>query len=249
MKISAVQIQFFTGNIPSGLNKYLKFIDVSVTQGADFIFFVRVHVLDTVLETVDMSLNSISAYEKHAQKFLQRRDKSTVGVQVTKQWARSLKPNAEVIEIACGGGIPVTQTLVNAKLKLWAIDSSRTLISIFQERFPEVPAQCATVLKSDFFLKKFDAAISIGLIFLLSEADQIKMIKRVSAILRPGASFLFTAPIEKGAWVDVNTGHSCISLGQDAYENALTKSGFQVMKRYEDNGKNNYYESERRGRC
>lgn len=192
-----------------------------------------------------MSTNSISAYEKHAQKFLQHRDKSTVGTQVTKQWAHSLIPNADVLEIACGGGIPVSQTLVNVGLKLWAIDSSHTLISIFKNRFPNIPAQCATVLESDFFLRDFDAAISIGLIFLLSEEDQINMLKRISKILRPRASFLFTAPIEKGTWIDVNTGHSCISLGQDAYESVLAQSGFRVMKCYEDSGKNNYYETQK----
>lgn len=197
------------------------------------------------LKTFGMSTNSISAYEKHAWKFLQHRDKSTVGIQVAKQWAHSLMPDAHVLEIACGGGIPVTQTLVNAGLKLWAIDSSQTLISIFNNRFPYVPTQCSTVLESDFFLREFDAAISIGLIFLLREEDQIKMLRRISKILRPGASFLFTAPIEKGTWIDFNTSHSCISLGQDSYESALAQSGFRVMKLYEDNGNNNYYETQK----
>ena len=178
--------------------------------------------------------DSISAYETHAQQFLQRRDQSTVGIQVAKQWAKSLKDNARVIEIACGGGIPVTQTLVDAGLNLWAIDSSPTLMAVFKERFPHVPTQCATVLESDFFQQKYDAAIAIGLIFLLSAGDQIKMLDRISEILRPGASFLFTAPVEKGTWIDINTGHSCLSLGQECYENALAQSGFQGVKRYED---------------
>lgn len=193
----------------------------------------------------DMSTDSIGVYEKYARKFLQCRDKSTVGIEVANQWARSLVPKSDVIEIACGGGIPVTQTLINAKLKLWVIDSSPTLLTVFKDRFPNVPVQCATVLESDFFQREYDAAISVGLIFLLRERDQIKMIDRVSEILRPGASFLFTAPIEKGTWIDVNTDHACISLGREIYEKALERSGFQVVGCYEDIGKNNYYEAEK----
>lgn len=194
-----------------------------------------------------MSADSTSVYEKHAESYLLKRDTSTVGVKVTDRWARSLRPGADVIEIACGGGFPVTTTLVEAGLTLWAIDSSPTLIAAFKQRFPTIPTQCATVLESDYFQRKYDAAIAIGLIFLLCENDQHKTLERVSEILNPGGSFLFTAPIEVGTWVDVNTGHTCRSLGREVYENALQQSGFRLVGRYEDIGKNNYYEAEKVG--
>ena len=194
-----------------------------------------------------MSTDSVSAYENNAQAFLQCRDKSTVGIRVADQWARSLRPGADVIEIACGGGIPVTKILVDAGLNVWAIDSSPSLISVFKSRFPDVPVECSAVLQSDFYGRKFDAAISIGLIFLLGESDQLNMLKKVAEILRPGASFIFTAPMEAGAWTDVNTGHACISLGQTVYENELAQSGFRVIDHFEDSGKNHYYEAEKVG--
>lgn len=192
-----------------------------------------------------MSTDSVAAYEKHAQTFLQCRDASKVGVQVANRWAHSLEHGSEVIEIACGGGVPITQILVDAGLKVWAIDSSPTLITVFKDRFPDIPVKCDTVLESDYFRRKYDAAISIGLIFLLGKRDQLEMLEKVSKILHPGASFLFTAPIEVGTWIDVNTGHACISLGQETYESALEKSGFRVLRRYEDSGKNNCYETEK----
>jgi len=192
-----------------------------------------------------VNTDSTDAYETHAQNFLQCRDASKVGAKAANRWAHSLRPGAKVIEIACGGGIPVTQILVDAGLKVWAIDSSPTLISVFKDRFPDIPAQCDTVLESDYFKRKYDAAISIGLIFLLGERDQIKMLGRVSEILHPGASFLFTGPVEVGSWSDINTGHTCISLGREVYESALEQSGFRVVGCYEDSGKNNYYETEK----
>ena len=141
--------------------------------------------------------------------------------------------------------MPVTQILIDAGLKLWAIDSSPTLISVFKERFPDIPVKCDTALEGDYFQIKFDAAISIGILFLLSERDQFKLLERVAEILRPKASFLFTAPIEAGTWTDVNTGHRCVSLGQHVYESILDQLGFRVVGRYEDSGKNNCYETEK----
>lgn len=192
-----------------------------------------------------MDTNSIDAYEANATDFLQHRDRSNIGIQTAQRWARSLKPGTKTIEIACGGGIPVTQTLLDARLKLWAIDSSPSLVKIFKQRFPEVPVQCASVLESDFFGLRFEAAISIGLIFLLQEADQIKMLERVSSHLEPGASFLFTAPVETASWTDLNTGLSCVSLGQDAYQAAFREFGFNLVDCHQDSGKNNYYQLEK----
>lgn len=192
-----------------------------------------------------MGTDSTNTYEEHARSFLQYRDKSKVGVRAASQWAKSLGLNAEVIEIACGGGIPVSQTLVDAGLKLWVIDSSPTLLDEFKDRFPDIPAQCGSILESDLFGRNFDAAISIGLIFLLCERDQIRMLHRVSEILLPNASFLFTAPLEAGTWTDVLTGHTCLSLGQDVYKKTLEQSGFRVIGNFEDSGKNNYYEAQK----
>ena len=192
-----------------------------------------------------MNRDSIAAYEKHAREFLECRDKSEIGTRVAEHWARSLPPQAEVIEIACGGGLPVTRILINSGLKLWAIDSSPSLLSVFRERFPGIATKCDPVLDSDFFKRKYDAAIAIGLIFLLDENDQPRMLRRVSEILRPEASFLFTAPTEVGTWTDINTGHTCRSLGREMYESTLTSAGFRVAALHQDSGRNNYYEAEK----
>jgi cyclopropane fatty-acyl-phospholipid synthase-like methyltransferase len=180
--------------------------------------------------TVGLAIvDSAHAYETYATEFLGVRDESTVGAELARQWARSLKKGAEVIEIACGGGFPVTKNLSDAGLRLWAVDASPTLLNEFQKRFPNIPAECARAQESDFFGRKFEAAIAIGFIFLLSEEDQLSFIRRVSEILLPGGRFLFSAPVENGAWTDVSTGHESRSLGRDKYEYALENSGFRMI--------------------
>ncbi|MEL7068573.1 MAG: class I SAM-dependent methyltransferase [Cyanobacteria bacterium J06581_3] len=192
-----------------------------------------------------MVADSAKAYENHARKFLNVRDRSTIGIGVIEQWAHSLSAGSDVLEIACGGGIPVTRTLATTGLQLWAVDSSPTLVSEFKVRFPNIPVKCEHALESDYFGRKFSAVISIGLIFLLSEDDQVMLIHRVSDLLSIGGRFLFTAPVEMGTWADMNTGHECLSLGQKRYESILQESQFHIVDTHVDEGRNHYYEVKR----
>jgi len=62
-----------------------------------------------------MNSESARAYEAHARQFLEKRDRSTIGVGVVQRWAESLPGGSEVLEIACGGGVPVSRVLVTAR--------------------------------------------------------------------------------------------------------------------------------------
>jgi cyclopropane fatty-acyl-phospholipid synthase-like methyltransferase len=192
-------------------------------------------------------MDSVEAYEVHAHEFLRRRDESLVGSRVVEQWSRTLPARATVIELACGGGEPITRVLSEAGLLLWAIDSSPTLVAAFRARFPAIPVQCARVQDTDFFGRTYDAAVAIGLIFLLADSDQVALISRVANIVVPGGRFLFTAPTQVHEWTDVNTGAPCRSLGQAKYEEILKDAGFRVAATLVDIGENNYYDVERVG--
>ena len=190
-------------------------------------------------------MDSALAYEKNARTFLSVRDKSNVGYKVVRDWAKSLPNGAEVLEIACGGGYPITTELEQAGLDLWAMDSSETLLSEFRLRFPNILTKCERVQESNFFGRKFDAVVAIGLIFLLHESDQEEFIKKVSDVLLPNGRFLFTAPTEKGKWKDLNTGLECHSLGLEQYTGLLAKYGFRIVSTIVDKGGNNHYDAEK----
>ena len=190
-------------------------------------------------------MDSVEAYEVHAREFLRQRDESLVGSHVVKQRSHTLPAGASVIELACGGGRPITGVLSEAGLGLWAIDSSPTLVAAFRSRFPAIPVQCAKVQETDFFGRIYDAAVAIGLIFLLDEPDQAALIARIADIVVPGGRFLFTAPTQVHDWIDVNTGAACRSLGQARYGELLSKVGFRVVATFVDKGENNYYDAEK----
>lgn len=189
------------------------------------------------------SIKSAGAYEICAREFLAARDGSVVGADIVSDWARSLPGGTDVIEIACGGGLPVTRALVEAGANIWAIDSSATLLATFRSRFPAIPTRCQSALECDYFGRRFDAALAIGLMFLLEESEQIALLYRVSEILLPGGHFLFTAPSDAGTWRDIITGQECRSLGQARYVDALKRGGFHLMRTCVDSGDNHYYDA------
>src|SRR4051812_29760360 len=190
-------------------------------------------------------MDAAAAYEANAREFIRRRDTSAIGVRIVEPWANTLHKGATVIEMACGGGYPITTVLHEAGLQLWAIDASPTLAAEFQTRFPNIPFRCERVQESSFFGRKFEGAIAIGLVFLLPESEQAALIARVSSVLVPGGRFLFTAPLQVGTWADMNTGLECRSLGQARYDELLTQSGFRVVATHVDEGANNHYEVEK----
>ena len=192
-----------------------------------------------------MNGDSIDAYETHARAFLAARDRSTVGVAVVKRWARSLPAGAEVLEIGCGGGYPVTRTLVDAGLRVFAVDASPTLLTEFAARFPDLPTECAAAQTAACFARQFDAVIAIGLVFLLDADDQAALIERMATLLVAGGRGLFTAPLEPGTWADVTTGHACLSLGEARYSTLLHGAGCHIVATRADEGRNNYYDVQR----
>jgi len=194
-----------------------------------------------VYEVVD----ALEAYEARAREFLAKRDKSAVGERIVQRWTQALPEGAEGLELACGGGYPVTSTIDATNLKLWAIEGSQTLAALFRSRFPHIPIQCAKVQNSDFFNRSYDFCVAVGLVFLLNESEQQELISKVHNFLVPGGRFLFTSPIETGRWLDLNTGARCHSLGETQYKAIFKNAGFRHVSNYTDCGKNNYYDLQR----
>jgi cyclopropane fatty-acyl-phospholipid synthase-like methyltransferase len=180
-----------------------------------------------------------NGYEKIAPEFISVRNKS-LGISLFREWSKSLDTPSKVLDIGCGDGIPVTQTVIESGHSVFAVDASKSMIRAFTGNFPDVPAKCESVEHSDFFDEEYDGVIAVGIIFLLKESAQLAMIRRVGEILAPGGQFLFSAPIQMGKWNDILTGEESISLGVDKYVQALSSADLQLLRTASDDG-NNYY--------
>ena len=158
-----------------------------------------------------------------------------------KAWASSLPKNCCVVDIGAGYGEPLTSVLVETGLNVWAIDAAPSMVAAFRQRFPKIEIACEAAETSSFFDRKFDAALVIGLLFLLAEDAQRQFIKNLATALVPGGSVLISAPKERGSWEDILTKRTSYSLGAETYTEIFAQNEFDVLDMYEDDQGTHYY--------
>jgi 2-polyprenyl-3-methyl-5-hydroxy-6-metoxy-1,4-benzoquinol methylase len=184
-----------------------------------------------------------SGYDTMAERFMSGRTKSRVGVRTIHAWARQLEWGAAVLDLGCGHGVPISQTLIERGHTVYGVDASPTMAEAFWTRFPTAQVACEAVQESTFFERTFDAAVAWGLIFLLPADDQSLLIARVASVLNPGGRFLFTSPRQSCMWDDLLTGRRSLSLGADVYDEILSSVGLSLVGTYRDEGENHYYDA------
>ncbi|MEJ2548550.1 MAG: class I SAM-dependent methyltransferase [Gemmatimonadota bacterium] len=182
-----------------------------------------------------------NGYEAVAADFAALRSASSIGVTTVCAWARSLEPGASILDVGCGNGLPISAALVSDGFEVFGIDASLTLVADFRYNVPEAAVACEAIQTSTFFGRTFDAAVAIGVLFLMSPAEQRDTIGRVAAALNPGGGFLFTSPREPCTWSDALTGRRSLSLGRGEYTSILADFGLSLVGEYSDEGDNHYY--------
>lgn len=187
------------------------------------------------------SEDSSYGYEAVSHEFIAQRAGSPIGAATVRKWAESLPPGGDVLDLGCGAGVPITRTLIDLEFRLFGVDASPSMVAEFRALFPDVPVECASVNDATFFGRTFDGVVAWGLVFLLPVADQADLMRKMSALLRPGGRVLFTAPRQKCTWQDILTGRESVSLGADAYRRLLTAEGLVDLDEAEDEGENHYY--------
>src|SRR6267378_3911782 len=189
------------------------------------------------------SANKSNSYEDVASVFItgRGRNSSGVGASVVASWSQTLPGGGTVLDLGCGTGVPITQVLIERGFKVYGVDASPTIVAAFRARFPTVPVECAAAEDSDFFGRTFDGVVAWGLFFLLDAEVQRRLIAKVAAVLPSGGRLLFTAPSQTCSWADAMTGRTSISLGLDAYRNALEAEGMSLVGTHRDDDDNHYY--------
>ena len=184
--------------------------------------------------------DSTGIWNAVVQDFMARRS-PVIGVAEVSNWSGAIPAGGSILDLGCGHGFPVASALVKLGFDVYGIDSSTEMAQEFQRRLPTAHIRCEAVEQSSYFDRRFDAAIAIGLMFLLNEQSQRQLIHCVSAAVRPGGAFLFTAPAQAVSWPDNLTGQQSLSLGREAYKTLLQEHGFEPATEFADEGGNHYY--------
>jgi trans-aconitate methyltransferase len=136
-----------------------------------------------------------------------------------------------VLDIGCGGGIPVARDLIGAGFAVTGIDSSPALIALCRERFPQAEWRVADMRALDLG-RRFDSLIAWYSFFHLSPDDQRAMFPIFARHAAPRALLTFTSGpvpgVAMGEWQGEPLYHA--SLAQEEYRALLAANGFEVMR-------------------
>lgn len=192
-------------------------------------------------------MDKSNGYEDIATTFINVRGQTSngIGTSSVRNWGRTLPLKATVLDLGCGTGFPITKALIDEGMTVYGVDASPTLVKAFQQNFPDAPIACEAAEDSSFFNRKFDGIIAWGLLFLMPEKKQAKVIQKAAKALKTGGKLLFTAPYQKTTWKDAITGQQSTSLGAKKYTELLSASGLSLIAAFEDEGENHYYHAAR----
>jgi len=125
-----------------------------------------------------------NGWDAVAERFLAVR--SSAGAAVVSPWAKALPAGSDVLDLGCGSGQPIAASLDAAGCRVHGVDASPRLVAAFARLFPQHRVVCETVEASSFYGMRFDAAVAVGLLFLLPPVAQRALIARVCSGSEPG---------------------------------------------------------------
>jgi ubiquinone/menaquinone biosynthesis C-methylase UbiE len=175
---------------------------------------------------------------------LERADQT--GVPEALALANALPSGARVLDIGCGNGLPITNSLLAANLRVVGVDSAARMLARFRLNLPTTQAVRALAQTLPFAPATFDAAVACGVMFHLPQSEEIKVIASVARVLKPNGSFLFTAgdvADDSGDHIGIMNGieFHYYSFTVDSYRRVLVDHGLHLVDFHRGTGANGYY--------
>jgi SAM-dependent methyltransferase len=145
-----------------------------------------------------------------------------------------LPQRARVLDIGCGGGVPVTSTLAR-HASVIGVDISAAQVEQARDRVPEATVVRGDIMEQSFEPSSFDGVVSFYALFHLPREQHRPLLERVARWLSPGGHLLATV---------TDDGHPGYTEGDffgstmywshfesEWYELVLRELGFSVLHR------------------
>ncbi|MDT0683247.1 class I SAM-dependent methyltransferase [Roseicyclus sp. F158] len=178
----------------------------------------------------DAAADIIDLYRRHAGAWIAMRGtRLTEGVWLDR-FVGLMRPEASVLDIGCGAGVPIARHLAGEGLRVTGVDASDEMITCFRVNLPDQTAQLAD-MRSLKLGRTFDGLIAWDSFFHLTPDDQRGMFAIFRSHAEPGAPLLFTSGPAFGEAMGTLEGdplyHS--SLDPEEYRELLDRHEFDVV--------------------
>jgi SAM-dependent methyltransferase len=143
-----------------------------------------------------------------------------------------MPPEATVLDIGCGAGVPVTSALAR-RCKVVGVDVSWVQIEQARLNAPQATFMLGDIMAMEFAPESLDAVVSFYTLFHLPREEHRHLLERIAVWLRPGGHLLITV---------ANSSHPGYTepdffgvtmywshFEQSWYSSALRELGFEVL--------------------
>ncbi|KAL9085257.1 MAG: hypothetical protein Q9165_007691 [Trypethelium subeluteriae] len=145
-----------------------------------------------------------------------------------------LKPRSRILDIGCGTGKPVVATLSDAGHDTKGVDFSPGMIEVAKSQVPGASFEVLDARKLPDEPNSYDAITSyFALLAAISRDDIRQVFHKVHQNLKPGGFFVFaTVPVDMDDQACKFVGYDVriTSMTPDQYNEALSASGFEILK-------------------
>jgi ubiquinone/menaquinone biosynthesis C-methylase UbiE len=169
-------------------------------------------------------------YDKIAEVYDQEREKFDNSDEI-QEFIEHLPKGATVLDVGCGGGVPVLRKLVAEGYDATGIDFSTGMLEVAKRNVPQATLIHGDVTKTDFDENSFDGIISTYAIIHIHKSLHPMMYSRIYNWLKPGGVMLVcTAHSE---WEEIAEYHGVDMAwshpAPDASLEMVKKAGFEVI--------------------
>jgi len=143
-----------------------------------------------------------------------------------------LQDGSDVLDLGCGGGVPIARALAE-RYNVTGVDVSERMLGMARAAVPDGRFTRGDIMDVEFESASFDAAVAMFVLFHLPREEHGDVFRRVASWLRPGGYFLATltefaeAPYTEDDFFGVTMYWS--NLGWTEYEELLQKAGFTIL--------------------
>lgn len=156
---------------------------------------------DTGLEPDEHGDIVREGYNVIAGKYYQDRDLFENKEQID-EFIKHLPDNGVVLDIGCGGGVPVLKTILENGFIAKGIDFSKGMLELAKKNVPEAELILGDVMKTDFESESIDGIISTYSIIHIHRSYHPALYQKIFSWLKPGGVMMVSTA--KTDWEEVH---------------------------------------------
>jgi ubiquinone/menaquinone biosynthesis C-methylase UbiE len=139
-----------------------------------------------------------TGYDRVAERYLASKDlEDPTTLAALEELTRELPPDAAVLDLGCGAGVPATSWLAR-RFALTAVDFSAKQLELARRNAPSASFIKADMSDLEFAPETFDALVALHSIIHVPRAEHLALIGNIHRWLKPGGGFLSTWAL--GEW-------------------------------------------------